>query len=210
VPDFLYLTRKQFKEDRQKIISNIKTKIRLPCVVKPVDRGSSIGVSIVKESNQLIRALNKAFEVSLQIIVQQFIVGREITCGVLDDGLGKKAETLVPTEIIAKKGLFFDYNSKYQEGGAREITPPKNISINKIRQIQQTAKRAHQLLGCSGMSRTDMILDEAGKIWVIETNTIPGLTATSLLPQGAAAKKINFAKLIDQIIQAALVRWSSR
>lgn len=210
VPDFLYFTKKQFSKDEREIINNIKFKIKIPCVVKPIDRGSSVGISIVKNPGQLRLAIKKAFKCSQKIIIQQFIAGREITCGILDDGLGQKIEVLAPTEIFPKSATFFDYKSKYQEGGACEITPPKKLSKTKIKEIQQVAKKAHQLLGCSGMSRTDMILDKNGKIWTIETNTIPGLTQTSLLPQGALAKKISFKELIERIIQSGLLRCSKR
>lgn len=172
-----------------------------PLVVKPVDQGSSLGVSLVAAQNKLKEAISRVFDCSESAIAQRYIKGREVTCGVLE--INGVAIPLVPTEIIPKQGIIFDYQSKYAFGGSEEITPP-NLPQKTIKSIQMIALKAHKLIGCSGMSRTDMILTGEGNLYVLELNTIPGMTETSLLPQQAAAMGINFPQLLEIIIKSAL------
>ena len=143
------------------------------------------------------------FEKYRDLIIQPFIDGREVTCGVLDHGVSRSAYTLPVTEIKPKLSHFFDYESKYKVGGAEEITPAK-MSEAWLKEIERVAKQAHVVLGCHGMSRVDMIIGRDGKVYVLEVNTIPGLTKTSLLPQEAKAKKISFSDLIGRIIESGL------
>ncbi len=172
-----------------------------PIVIKPANRGSSIGISIVRHKNNIQHALAKALQHSDEVIAQRHIQGKEVTCGILE--INKVPVPLVPTEIIPNTGDFFDYHAKYNTQGSIELTPP-NLPAKTIRNIQMTALKAHKLLNCSGMSRTDMILDKNGNIYVLETNTIPGLTETSLLPQQAAKMGIEFKRLLEIIINSAL------
>ncbi len=184
---------------------DLKSKISFPVVIKPADRGSSVGVSIVRRAGELPLAIKKAASVSQNIIAQEFVSGVEITCGVLDDGKSNLTP-LLPTEIIPKMGEFFDYESKYKESGSEEITPAR-VPPEIIKEAQDIAVKAHILLGCAGFSRTDMIWNkESGKIYTLEINTIPGLTAGSLLPKAAAASGISFPKLLDHIIKSALAK----
>lgn len=183
------------KSDRRPIVR------QYPVVIKPADRGSSVGVSVVKKADDLTAAFKKAFEFSNTVIIQEFIKGREITCGVLDDGKDN-AMALPPTEIIPPENTFFDFEAKYNLGASREITPP-NLPAKTIKDIQETALKAHKAVGCSGMSRTDMIIEKS-KVYILEINTIPGMTETSLLPQEAKAANINFPQLLDHIITAAV------
>lgn len=172
-----------------------------PVVVKPNDRGSSVGISIVDGFHDLTHALEIATQVSKDIMIQQFISGREMTCGVLEiDG---KLTPLTPTEIIPRSAKFFDYEAKYVAGASREISPPK-VSRGIIKKIQQSALKAHKVIGCAGYSRTDFILGNDKKLYVLEINTLPGLTETSLVPQEAKALGIRFPKLLDLIIDSAL------
>lgn len=179
----------------------ISKNFRLPLVIKPINQGSSIGVSIVNKKSELKEALNKAFQHSKKVLAQKHIKGREVTCGILE--INGSAVPLLPTEIKPNLGKFFDYYSKYNSNGSLEITPP-DLPKKLIKKIQLTALKIHKLLGCSGMSRTDMILQGNGKLYILETNTIPGLTQTSLLPQAAEKTGIPFSKLLDIIIQSAL------
>ncbi len=197
------------KGDSQVDWASLK-KWRLPVVVKPTDRGSSVGVSIIKKLGHLGEAVNRALKYSDSLMIEQYIKGREVTCGVVD--INRVSIPLVPTEIIPKKGEFFDYASKYDINGSDEITPPR-LPAKTIKEIQLTALRAHKFLGCSGMSRTDMILEQAPsskhqapKLYVLEVNTIPGMTQTSLLPQGAAKMGIGFSHLLEILIKAGLNR----
>lgn len=182
------------------IITNAKN-FQMPAVVKPVNLGSSVGVTIVQNLNDLEPAINFAKQHSGAVMIQPYIKGWEFTCGVLE--INNTAVALVPTEIIPKKGSFFDFASKYEIGGSEEVTPP-NISKEFIKLIQETALKTHRVFGCSGMSRTDMILGEDGKLYVLEINTIPGMTKTSLLPQQAAKMGIDFPHLLEIILQSGL------
>src|SRR5690348_7592200 len=129
--------------------------MKLPLVIKPSDGGSSVGISVVKFEKDLQAGLRKAFRESGHIMVQEYIEGREFTCGILEDEHGKPF-ALPPTEIVPKTSSFFDYQAKYKAGGSLEITPP-NLPKAKIQKIQQLALKAHRLLSCRGMSRSDFI-----------------------------------------------------
>jgi D-alanine-D-alanine ligase len=176
-------------------------KMSFPVVVKPVDGGSSVGISIVKIKEEMTRALKKAFQESQRIMVQKYIKGKEITCGIIEDNEGRPF-ALPPTEIVPQDAVFFDYHAKYATGGSSEITPAR-IPLSQIKEVQKLALRAHNALGCRGMSRSDFILNK-GKFYILETNTIPGMTDASLLPKAAAAAGISFPALLAMIINAGL------
>lgn len=178
-----------------------KFMFNFPVVVKPTDRGSSVGVSIVRDIRELPAALKEAEKYSKRIMVQKFIKGRELTCGVLE--IGGKVQALPPTEIIPKGGKFFDYKAKYTAGATHEITPAR-LTREELKRLQEAAVRAHKIIGCRGMSRSDFMLSEDGTPYILEINTIPGLTDTSLLPQQAKAYGLNFSELLDAIIQSAI------
>ncbi len=177
-----------------------------PIVIKPADRGSSVGVNIARNFKELEMAVKNAAGHSRKIMAQEYIAGRELTCGVLE--VGGQLRPLLPTEIISKS-KFFDYKAKYVKGASREITPPK-LPPPMIKKIQQAALKAHKAIGAKGYSRTDFILEDRGKsiensnLYVLEINTLPGMTEMSLLPQGAKAVGISFQKLLDYIIETAL------
>ncbi len=195
-PKFTLLAIKDAKK-----ISLEKIRFIFPMVVKPADRGSSVGISIVKKVQDLLPAIQEAAKFSKRIMLQEYINGREFTCGVLDVGDGPEA--LPPTEIIIHHSEFFDYEAKYTAGMSREITPPE-IPSEEIKKIQNIAVKAHRAIGARHFSRTDVIQDKDKNYYVLEINTIPGMTATSLLPQQAKAAEISFPELLDQIIQSAL------
>jgi len=177
-------------------------KIHFPIIIKPLQGGSSVGITIARTQASVQGALRKVFREDSRVMLQQYIRGRELTCGVLE----KQGEpfALTPTEIIPRSTNFFDYKAKYQTGGSKEITPPR-LSKAWIRQIQAAALAAHRALGCRGMSRTDFILSK-NVLYVLELNTIPGMTATSLLPQEAAHDGFSFSAMLDLIVAAALRR----
>ena len=131
-------------------------------------------------------------------MLQEYIKGREFTCAVIE--MKGKAIALPPTEIIPRGTSFFDYEAKYNIGGSEEITPAR-LSKVQTKKLQASALTAHKALGCSGMSRSDFILKD-GVFFILETNTIPGMTKTSLLPQAALASGVTFPKLLDLIIKA--------
>lgn len=212
VPDFLICGKSKGYRGGKKILERIEKKFGFPVVVKPADRGSSVGVSIVRNNKRkgMENALRLAFKYSKKIVVQKYIEGREFTGGIFDSGKKNyEIEALPPTEIIPLKRRFFDYYSKYSAGAAGEITPP-DLPAGKIKAIQDLAKKAHRAIGCSGLTRADMILGQDGKFYILEINTLPGLTPTSLVPQEAGAAGISFAELLDKIIAAAIAKYDNR
>lgn len=174
--------------------------LRLPVVIKPIRQGSSLGMSIVKHEDDFSAALEKAFKYDDEVMIEQFIAGREITGGVL----GNDELTALPlVEIIPGEAHpFFDYEAKYQPGASREICPAE-LDQETTHKAKEYACRAHKALGLRGYSRTDMIVSPRG-IYVLETNTIPGMTPTSLLPQAAAKQGFSFADLLDYLLELAL------
>ncbi|MFH1536619.1 MAG: D-alanine--D-alanine ligase [Patescibacteria group bacterium] len=176
--------------------------ISLPCVVKPNWAGSSVGVSIVKNKVDLLGAINVAFSENKEILVEDFIEGEEYTVSVI--GPNKKSNVLPVTRIISNEGDFYNYKSKYSKGGSTHICPAKiDNGLNK--KLQDTSEQIYKLLGCDGMSRIDFMVDQNENFYFIEANTIPGMTDTSLLPEAAKAAGIDFPKLLDNLIQWALL-----
>ena len=173
----------------------------LPLVVKPVRQGSSLGMSIARSQDELAAGIRLAFEYDNEVMAECFVEGREITVGVI----GNDELTPLPlVEIIpGSEHPFFDYQAKYQPGATKEICPADFPSA--IAQKAQTyALTAHRGLKLRGYSRTDMIVDNDKNIWVLETNTIPGMTPTSLLPQAAAAAGLPFDQLLNKLIELAM------
>jgi len=179
---------------------NDKTKIKFPVVVKPNSEGSSVGVSICENEADFVVGLKLALQKCDKAMVEPYIKGREITVPVIERENGD-ARALPVIEIVPKN-KFFDLKGKY-DGSTDEIVPAK-ISPELTKQVQDLAVRAHLSLGCRHLSRVDMIIDDSGKIFVLELNTIPGMTAESLYPKSAAADKISFERLIDHIVMIAL------
>lgn len=211
VPPYTHFTRWEWKQNQSVIWDFIVQALQTPWVIKPADRGSSVGVSIANAEDGLIFAINQAFDYSDHVIVQEYIHGHEVTCAILHDDPRCEPLALPPTQIVPKKKAFFDYFSKYTPGATEEITPP-DLPSKIISRIQATALKAHKILGCYGMSRTDMIV-AAGpqpQIYVLETNTIPGMTQTSLYPQAAKAMGLEFSELLDRLIAAAIRRHELR
>jgi len=204
VPPYTHFLRWEWERHQPLILDFVGQALCAPWVVKPVDRGSSVGVSIAHSQDALRAAIQAVFAHSDHIMVQQYIQGAEVTCAVLHEDPLAEPWSLPPTQIIPKSKAFFDYFSKYTPGATEEITPPR-LPPCVIAQIQATAVQAHKILDCYGMSRTDMIV-QGEKIYVLETNTIPGMTETSLYPQAAKAIGLEFSELLDRLIRAALRR----
>jgi len=181
-------------------VDRIVEKLGLPVVVKPVETGSSVGMSIVREATVLAGAIDKALEFGATAMIEAFVDGTEITCGVL----GNQAPEALPLiEIIpGEQYEFFDYEAKYQPGATEEICPAR-IDEQLTQKAQACAIAAHKALYCQGYSRTDMILKD-GAFHVLETNTIPGMTATSLFPQSARAAGLSFGQLLDRLIELGM------
>lgn len=166
-----------------------------PLVIKPATGGSSIGLSIIDDEQHIRQALELAFSYDDKVIVEVYIKGRELTVGILD------ARPLPVIEIIPKK-RFFDYEAKYK-AGMTEYIVPANLEAPVSKKVQDMALAAHTLLGCWGCSRADFILSEGGVPYILEVNTIPGFTQTSLLPKAAKVTGIEFPQLCLRLIELA-------
>ena len=176
------------------------TEYGLPLVVKPVAAGSSVGMSIVKTAADLQDALDFAGKFDDAILVESFIEGTEITAGVIGNN---KLDALPLIEIIPDESHeFFDYEAKYTAGVTQEICPAR-IADDLTQKAQQYAISAHRALFCKGYSRTDMILKD-NEMYLLETNTIPGMTATSLFPQAAQQAGLSFSQVLDRLIELGL------
>jgi D-alanine-D-alanine ligase len=166
-----------------------------PVVVKPVAEGSSVGVEIARSLDDLVDACERAFCFDSEILIERYIAGREVSVAILGD------RALGAIEIVPRQGLF-DYHAKYTRGGAQYVLPPR-ISSERHRGCLTQALRAHRALGCSGATRVDMIVSDTGNEYLLEVNTLPGLTEDSLLPQIAASQGMAFADLVETILQGA-------
>lgn len=169
------------------------------CVVKPGTEGSALGVFIVEGEQAVADAIDKAFEIDNEVLVERYIKGTELTVAVI----GNDDLEALPIIQIVPKSDFYDFESKYAPGGSQHICPaplPEDVTLR----VQDMAIRAHQSLSCRGVSRSDFILEDDGSCWILETNTIPGMTGTSLLPDAARAAGISFPKLCTTLVQYAL------
>ncbi|HEU0053918.1 MAG TPA: D-alanine--D-alanine ligase [Longimicrobium sp.] len=175
----------------------VEREVGFPVVVKPNKQGSTVGLTIVRAPGGLEAAIEEALRHDDEVMLEAFVPGRELTVGILD------GEALSVGEIIPKRGEIFDYESKYQHGGADEIFPADLPEVVTER-VRALGVRAHRALKLEGFSRVDFRLDPTGGLWCLEVNTLPGMTATSLLPQSAAAAGIPFPALCDRICRLAV------
>jgi D-alanine-D-alanine ligase len=176
-------------------------KIGLPCFVKPNDSGSSVGVSKVKTEDELVPALEKAFGESNEVLIEAFMNGREVACGVLKS---KNRKLVLPVTEIISKNEFFDYEAKYTSGRSEEITPAK-MDEEVTGEIQQLSSQIYDILGCSGIVRVDFIVVKSKPLF-LEINTVPGMSAESLVPQQAKAAGIALADLYSMVIEDLFVK----
>jgi len=170
----------------------------LPVVVKPSREGSSVGVSIVKAAEDLPKALESAFGYDDEILVEKYVKGREIQVGILDEkGIG--AIEIVP------KNEFYDFEAKYTDGMATHIMPAP-LPKDQYDELLGLGERAHAALGCAGYSRVDFIVTEGKEAYLLEVNTLPGMTALSLLPEIAQHAGMSFEELVERIISSAALK----
>ena len=177
----------------------IVSKVGGHCVVKAACEGSTLGIFLVNDASELEDAINQAFEYDDQVLVEQFVTGEEFTVAVLGN---ENAQALPVIKIVPAKG-FYDFEAKYAPGGSEHICPAP-ISDELTAELQSRALRAHKALECVGVSRTDFIVDENGQPWVLETNTLPGMTGTSLLPDAARVAGMSFPELCTKMVQNAI------
>lgn len=196
-PKWTIIERGQLND--QSINSRISEEIGFPCVVKPNDEGSTVGLTIVQpdvEDVQLPNAFATAFKYSDKAMVEQYVKGRELTVAIMGE------ETYPIVEIKPKDG-FYDYEHKYTKG-MTEYVCPAELGEDLTKQIQEYALKAHKVCGCSVYSRVDFLLDDNNNPYCLEVNTLPGMTSTSLVPKSANALGISFSELLDKIIDLSI------
>lgn len=175
----------------------------MPCVVKPHNSGSSVGVSIARTLPELENAVYKALDYSDKVLIEEFIAGKEATCGVVDNFRNETIYSLLPVEIRKPDAsAFFDYEAKYS-GQSQEICPG-NFTPEEKKIIQEMAREAHKALGLRHYSRSDFIIHPRRGVYILETNTLPGLTSESLLPKSLQAIGCSLPDFLDHLIKLAL------
>ncbi|MBR5259211.1 MAG: D-alanine--D-alanine ligase [Eggerthellaceae bacterium] len=169
-------------------------------VIKAANEGSTIGIYMAETAEEIAPGIASAFEHDDTVVVEKFVAGREFTIAIFGND---EVQAFPVIEIIPQKNTFYDYESKYAPGGSKHVCPAE-LEEELAARMQQTAIRAHHALGCRGVSRTDFIVEESGDFWVLETNTLPGMTPTSLLPDAARAVGISYNELCKTMVKNAL------
>lgn len=178
---------------------DIEAHVGEKAVVKPATEGSSLGVSIVSGREQLQAAIATAFDFDTLVVVEAFVEGVEVTVSVI----GNESPRALPVIQMIPRNEFYDFESKYAAGGSEHLCPaPLSDELTEL--LQARACAAHRALGCRGVSRTDFIIDAQDEAWALETNTIPGMTATSLLPDAARAAGMSFPEVCAELVKLAL------
>ena len=182
------------------LLYEIAEQVGIPCVVKPTTEGSSLGMTIVRDAMDLRPAIDTALAVDDEAMIESFIEGTELTVGVIGNN---EPEALPVIQIVPTEDEFYNYHAKYAAGGSRHLCPAP-LDPDVTEDAKSLALAAHMVLGCKGVSRTDLILDKDNQCWVLETNTLPGMTGTSLVPDAAQAVGMDFAHLCEKLIELAL------
>jgi len=191
VPEFFLLHSRE-----RRAFNAVKVSFPLPWVMKPCREGSSVGVSIVEEEKDIEPAMAEAFRFDTEILIEPYIRGRELQVGILDDA------ALGIIEIKTKR-KFYDYTAKYVPGMSEHLFPAP-LPEEQAGRLKGLALAAHRALGCQGYSRVDFLLDEKQRPFLLEVNTLPGMTETSLFPEIARGAGIPFDQLIERILSSAL------
>lgn len=204
-PRFLILKRPDSCDISMLDLETIVNTVGEHCVVKVPTEGSSLGLYMVERVEELPGALSRAFSACDHVVVEQFVEGIECTVVVL----GNDDARALPVIQILPANEFYDFEAKYAPGGSKHVCPaPFDEATTET--LQSLAVNAHASLECSGVSRTDFIVDKAGACWLLETNTIPGMTATSLLPDAAQAAGMSFSEVCTELVRLALERHERR
>lgn len=196
--------RSEWEANADDVVARIANAVGFPAVAKCATQGSSLGLAMVDDAAALRAALPGLLAIENEVIVEQRLEGVEVTCGVLDLVNGDGIQALPLTEIAPVDAAFFDYKAKYTPGATDEITPARvNDAIRD--KVQAAAVTAHEAMGCAGLSRSDFIVVDDTPYW-LEVNTIPGMTATSLYPQGAAAIGMDYPTLVAALVEDGITR----
>jgi D-alanine-D-alanine ligase len=206
VAEGMAATEGEWRRERAAILGRIASAVGYPCFVKPAAEGSSVGVRRAAGPEEIPAAVEEALGYGPRFLVEREVAGTEVTCAVLGNHHDEKVLAFPPIEIVARSEGFFTWKEKYDPEGAEEICPPRSLSDEAIARVREAAMSAHRALGCDGLTRTDMILDRSGIPFVLEVNTLPGLTERSLVPKAAAAAGISFGELCARIVETGLRR----
>ena len=206
-PHFI-VSHQMWKNDHTAIAHQVMDKMGLPTVIKAPSQGSSCGMAIPQNEHDFVRDMNEVITLEDVAMIEAYVQGLEVTCSVLDTFETHGCRALPVTEIRPNTSAFFDYYSKYTPGASAEITPAR-IGAHLAHAVQEAAVNTHNALGCTGWSRSDFIIDDNGPVW-LETNTVPGLTETSLFPQAAAVEGISYNELIALLVEDGIQRWHYR
>jgi D-alanine-D-alanine ligase len=194
-PDFFAFSETAFKQlGAADTLPAIEERLGFPVVVKPADQGSALGIRFAPDAGTVPAALVAAFSYSQKVLLERAVVGRELAVSILAD------EPLPIVEAIPLGEDFYDFEARY-EIGRTEFVCPADLGDDVTARVQQLALDVHRVLGCRGLSRVDLMLDGDGQPWVLEANTVPGMTETSLLPQAADAAGIDFDALVARILR---------
>jgi D-alanine-D-alanine ligase len=194
-----------FEEVEEGDAEALAGQLGLPLVVKPVREGSTIGLTIAGDVDEVASGLVLARRYDRRVIVQRFVEGREVTVGVL----AVPELNVLPTLEITYENETYDYDAKYTAGRSHHIIPAR-IPETARQSVAEAAARAFRLLGCEGMARVDFIVDGAGTPWLLEVNTVPGLTEVSLLPDAARAAGVGFDELCERLVRQGIARHEQR
>jgi D-alanine-D-alanine ligase len=201
-PDFMVVTANQMVNDPESALEGLK-KLKLPVFVKPARAGSSVGITKVKNFDDLANAVADALEHDDKVIVEVGVSGREIECGVLQGKSDQPERVSVAGEIVVSGREFYDFEAKYLDSDAAKLTCPADLSEQQLIEMQSLARKAFRALGCSGLARVDMFLTKDG-FMLNEINTMPGFTSISMFPRCFAASGMDFTELVSELIELAL------
>ena len=208
-PDFHFLREESIKQlGAAAAVEDIEDRLGLPLVVKPARQGSALGVKFARASDELPAAMVGAFSYDDRIVIERYIKGRDLAVSVLDSAGGEARDpvALPVVEAVPREEEFYDYESRYEIGMTTFVCPAE-LGDRTTARAQRLAVEVYKLLGCHGVARVDLMLaEEDDELWVLETNVVPGMTETSLLPQAADAAGIGFDELIARVLASAATR----
>ena len=199
-PEFFAFSQTAFRElGAAELLPEMEERLDFPIVVKPASGGSALGIRFARTAADVPGAMVSAFSYDSRVLLERHVAGRDLAVSMLD------GEALPVVEAIPRDDDFYDFEARY-EIGRTDFACPAELPGDATARAQELAVRAYELLGCAGFARVDLMLDGDGELWVLEANTVPGLTDTSLLPQAAEAARIGFDDLVERLLELALQR----
>ncbi len=206
IGNYLYFNRKEFLDSQASWLEAIVEKIGFPCFIKPANLGSSVGISLARDRQELLLSIREALRYDLKVVVEERLKGKEIECGVLGNYAPKAS---IPGEIIPSND-FYDYQAKYVDNKSKIIIPAP-LSAELAEKVRSLAVKTFQALDCFGLGRVDFFVDtETEKVYINEINTLPGFTSISMYPKLWEASGLKYTNLIDELINLAFARHAAR